>query len=82
MIGMVEADTILRVYRRLIPLIFAMMFLHLDHINIGAAALDMNRQLGFTPAVFGFAGRIFFGSMLLEVPRNRLLHGVVAWISS
>ncbi len=81
----VEADTIRRVYRRLIPLLFAMMFFnYLDRINIGYAALDMNRQLGFTPAVFGFAGSIFFfGYMLLEVPSNLLLHrlGARRWIA-
>ena len=81
----VETDTIRRVYRRLIPLLFAMMFFnYLDRINIGFAALDMNRQLGFTPAVFGFAGSIFFfGYMLLEVPSNLLLHrfGARRWIA-
>lgn len=85
MIDTVEADTIRRVYWRLIPLIFAMMFFnYLDRINIGFAALDMNRQLGFTPAVFGFAGSIFFfGYMLLEVPSNLLLHRIGArrWIA-
>ena len=73
------------VFRRLIPLIFAMMFFnYLDRINIGFAALDMNKQLGFSPGVFGFAGSIFFlGYMLLEIPSNLLLHQVGArrWIA-
>ncbi len=80
-----ESATIRRVYWRLIPLIFAMMFFnYLDRINIGFAALDMNKELGFTPAVFGFAGSIFFfGYMLLEVPSNLLLHRIGArrWIA-
>ena len=65
-----EAATMRKVYGRLMPLLFAMMFFnYLDRINIGFAALDMNKQLGFSPAVFGFAGSIFFfGYMLLEVP--------------
>ena len=73
-----ETATMRKVYGRLMPLLFAMMFFnYLDRINIGFAALDMNRQLGFSPAVFGFAGSIFFfGYMLLEVPSNLLLHRV------
>ena len=80
-----EMSTIRRVYWRLIPLIFTMMFFnYLDRINIGFAALRMNHDLGLTPSVFGFAGSIFFfGYMLLEVPSNLLLHRVGArrWIA-
>ncbi|AET90862.1 MFS transporter [Burkholderia sp. SFA1] len=80
-----EAATMRKVYGRLMPLLFAMMFFnYLDRINIGFAALDMNRALGFSPAVFGFAGSIFFvGYMVLEVPSNLLLHRVGArrWIA-
>jgi sugar phosphate permease len=77
--------TMHKVYRRLMPLLFAMMFFnYLDRINIGFAALDMNHALNFSPAVFGFAGSVFFvGYMLLEVPSNLLLHRVGArrWIA-
>lgn len=85
MIPEIESTTIKRVYWRLIPLIFAMMFFnYLDRINIGFASLQMNQELGFSPAVFGFAGSIFFfGYMLLEVPSNLLLHrlGARRWIA-
>ena len=85
MIATIEQTTMRRVFTRLIPLIFAMMFInYLDRINIGFAALQMNQQLGFNPAVFGFAGSIFFfGYMLLEVPSNLLLHRIGArrWIA-
>src|SRR3978361_2340528 len=81
----VEASTMRKVFTRLIPLLFAMMFFnYLDRINIGFAALDMNRQLGFDPAVFGFAGSIFFaGYMVLEVPSNLMLQrfGARRWIA-
>ncbi len=74
-----------KVYSRTMPLLFAMMFFnYLDRINIGFAALDMNRALNFSPAVFGFAGSVFFvGYMLLEVPSNLLLHRVGArrWLA-
>ena len=43
----VETATINRIYWRIIPLFFAMMFLnYLDRINIGFAALRMNQDLG------------------------------------
>ena len=80
-----EAATIHRVYWRIIPLFFAMMFFnYLDRINIGFAALQMNQDLGFGPAVFGFGASVFFvGYMLLEVPSNLMLHWVGArvWLS-
>ena len=80
-----EAATMRKVYKRLVPLLFCMMFFnYLDRINIGFAALDMNSDMGFDPAVFGFAGSIFFvGYMLLEVPSNLMLHRVGArrWIA-
>ncbi|MBN3759863.1 MFS transporter [Burkholderia sp. Ac-20365] len=85
MTGIDEAATMRKVYGRLMPLLFAMMFFnYLDRINIGFAALEMNGDMGFSPAVFGFAGSIFFvGYMLLEVPSNLLLHRVGArrWIA-
>ena len=45
-----EAATMRKVYGRLMPLLFAMMFFnYLDRINIGFAALDMNKAAGFQP---------------------------------
>jgi sugar phosphate permease len=80
-----EAETMRRVFRRLIPLLFAMMFFnYLDRINIGFAALRMNKDLGFSPSVFGFGASIFFlGYMLVEVPSNLALHrfGARKWLA-
>jgi MFS family permease len=80
-----ESATMRKIYWRLVPLLFLMMFFnYLDRINIGFAALEMNRQLNLTPEVFGFAGSIFFfGYMLFEVPSNLFLHrlGARRWIS-
>jgi MFS transporter, ACS family, tartrate transporter len=80
-----ETTTINRIYWRIIPLFFAMMFLnYLDRINIGFAGLRMNHDLGFGPTVFGFGASIFFvGYMVLEVPSNLMLHWVGArvWLS-
>jgi ACS family tartrate transporter-like MFS transporter len=81
----IETGTIRKLYRRLIPLLFLMVFFnYLDRINIGFAQLEMGKQLKFSPAVFGFAGSIFFlGYMVLEVPSNLILHRVGArkWIA-
>jgi sugar phosphate permease len=85
MTDQIETATIRKLFQRLIPMLFVMLFFnYLDRINIGFAELDMGHQLGFSPAAFGFAGSIFFlGYMLLEVPSNLLLHrvGVRRWIA-
>ena len=80
-----ETQTIRRVYLRLIPILFVMMFFnYLDRINLGYAGLTMNRYLGLSPAIFGFAASIFFlGYMVLEVPSNLMLHwlGARVWLA-
>src|SRR6185437_3945228 len=70
---------------RLIPfmaLLYVVSFL-LDRVNVGFAALTMNKDLGFTPEIYGWgAGIFFFGYFLFEVPSNVILTRVVArlWI--
>jgi MFS transporter, ACS family, tartrate transporter len=57
---------------------------YLDRINVGFAALQMNRQLGLSEAVFGFGAGIFFiGYFVLEIPSNLVLQrlGARIWIS-
>ena len=59
-------------------------FALLDRVNIGFAALQMNKDLGLTPAMFGFAASLFFVSyFLVEVPSNLALQKVGArrWIA-
>jgi ACS family tartrate transporter-like MFS transporter len=56
----------------------------LDRVNVGFAALQMNHDLGFSPAVYGFGGGIFFvGYVLFEVPSNLILArmGARVWIA-
>ena len=74
-----------RVRRRLIPFLFLLYLVaYLDRVNVGFAALDMNRDLGFSAAVYGLGSGIFFVSYtLLEVPSNLMLARVGAgvWIA-
>ena len=56
----------------------------LDRVNVGFAALTMNRDLNFSPTVFGFGAGIFFlGYFLFQVPANLFLAriGVRRWIT-
>jgi len=55
---------------RIVPFIMLLYFIaFIDRVNIGFAALTMNKDLGFSPAVFGLGAGIFFlGYFLFEVP--------------
>src|SRR5690242_5174921 len=65
---------------RLMPLIIvAYIINYLDRSNVGFAALTMNRELGFSPSVYGFGAGIFFLSYgLFQVPANVVLHRIGA----
>jgi ACS family tartrate transporter-like MFS transporter len=80
------AQSALRKVRwRLIPFLFLLYIVaYLDRVNVGFAAIDMNRDLGFSAAVYGMGSGIFFLSYTtLEVPSNLLLarFGVRVWIA-
>lgn len=83
--GSLERATMRRVAWRLVPFICLLYFIaFIDRVNIGFAALTMNKDLGFSSAVFGFgAGIFFFGYFLFEVPSNIILDKVGArlWIA-
>jgi len=52
-----------------LPLFFASVIAYLDRVNIGYAALTMNKDLGLTAQMFGIgAGVFFFGYILFEIP--------------
>ncbi|MBK5065995.1 MFS transporter [Burkholderia sp. R-70199] len=57
---------------------------YLDRVNIGFAALQMNKELALTPQMFGFAAGIFYaGYILFEIPSNMLMRrfGARTWIA-
>ncbi|WP_428487585.1 MFS transporter [Rhodopila sp.] len=84
-IDKIERETMRRVARRLIPLLMVCYFAaYLDRVNVGFAALTMNKSLGFSSAIFGIGGGIFFfGYFLFEIPSNLILSKVGArrWIA-
>jgi ACS family tartrate transporter-like MFS transporter len=77
--------TLRKVTFRLIPFLFVLYIVAwLDRVNVGFAALQMNSDLGFSSAAFGFGSGVFFlGYCLFEVPSNLVLHRVGArrWIA-
>lgn len=64
-----------RITRRLMPfLVCLFMIAFLDRVNVGYAALEMGRDLGFNTEVLGFGAGIFFvGYFLLEIPGTLLV---------
>jgi MFS transporter, ACS family, tartrate transporter len=82
----IDADrTIAKVTRRLVPFLVICFFAaYLDRVNIGFAALTMDKELGFSPQTFGWGAGVFFiGYCLFEAPSNFILHRVGArrWIA-
>ena len=81
----VETSTMRRVAWRLVPFLMLCYFVSfVDRVNAGFAALEMNKDLHLTPAVFGLGGGLFFVSyFIFEVPSNLALERVGArrWIA-
>ncbi len=76
----IERQTMRKVYWRILPFTFILYLIcYLDRVNIGFAALTMNKDLGLSSYVFGLgAGAFFWGYFLLEVPSNLILERVGA----
>ncbi len=87
-VGGVNADgagTMRRVTARIVPfLLFCYFISFLDRVNVAFAALQMNKDLGFTAAVYGFgAGLFFLTYCVFEIPSNLMLYrfGASRWIA-
>ena len=75
-----ETAILSKLTRRLIPFMFLLYIVsYLDRINVGFAALQLNKALNFDPAVFGLgAGLFFIGYFVFEVPSNLIMERVGA----
>lgn len=81
----IEGRTILKVRIRILPFVFLLLIVALlDRVNIGFAALTMNKELAITSQQYGLIfGIFFFGYFLFEIPSNLLMHkiGARVWIA-
>jgi D-galactonate transporter len=70
---------------RLVPFLILCYFIaYLDRVNVGFAALQMNKALDLSASAFGFGAGIFFiAYFFFEVPSNLLLErfGARRWIA-
>ena len=81
-----EGEKLLRrVLLRIVPFIFVCYVIsYLDRTNVGFAAISMNKDLGLTATLFGWAaGLFFFGYFIFEIPSNLLMQrfGARIWIA-
>jgi MFS transporter, ACS family, tartrate transporter len=80
-----ESKVIRKLTWRLVPFLFLLYVVaYLDRINVSFAALQMQRELNFNDAVYGFgAGLFFVGYFCFQVPSNVVLQRVGArrWIA-
>ncbi|WP_206957084.1 MFS transporter [Trinickia acidisoli] len=81
----VESRVTRRLAWRIIPFVMVLYFVSfLDRVNVGFAAMAMNKAIGLSSTAFGLGGGLFFvGYFLFEVPSNLILHRVGAriWIA-
>lgn len=80
-----EAATMRKVGLRLIPFLVLCYFIaYVDRVNVGFAALTMNKDLGLSATAFGVGSGLFFVAyVIFEVPSNLALEKVGArfWIA-
>ncbi len=80
-----EDRTLAKVVRRLVPFLIICYFVaYLDRVNVGFAAITMNKDLGLTGTTYGFGAGVFFlAYFIFEVPSNLLLDkfGARKWIA-
>ncbi len=74
-----------RVALRIVPFLMLCYFIaYVDRVNSGFAALQMNKDLGLSQAMFGLGGSLFFiAYILFEIPSNLALQrlGARLWIA-
>ena len=70
-----EASAVRHIAWRILPLLFAAYFVaYVDRVNVGFAALTMNKALGLNAEQYGLAAGLFFvGYVAFSVPSNLIL---------
>jgi len=81
----IGARTLRKLRLRILSFVFLLFVVALlDRVNIGFAALTMNKELAITSRQYGLIfGIFFFGYFFFEIPSNLLLHkiGARVWIA-
>ena len=81
----VEVATMRKVGLRLVPFLILCYFIaYVDRVNVGFAALTMNKDLGLSATAFGVGSGLFFVAyVLFEVPSNLAMErfGARLWIA-
>jgi ACS family tartrate transporter-like MFS transporter len=80
-----EQKVMNKIFWRLAPLMaFLYIVSYFDRVNVGFAALTMNKDIGLSPYMYGLGAGIFFwGYFLFEIPSNLIMTKVGAriWIA-
>lgn len=80
-----QAEVLRKTAWHLIPFLFVLYIISfIDRTNVGFAALQMNQDIGLTPAMYGVGAGIFFVGMLpFEVPSNLMMvrFGARVWLT-
>jgi MFS transporter, ACS family, tartrate transporter len=81
----IPPETLAKILRRILPFLFVCYVVnYLDRVNVGIAALAMNKDLHISPSEFGWgAGLFFIGYFVFQIPSNLMLQKVGArrWIA-
>jgi hypothetical protein len=66
----IEATATRKMWTRIVPFVFVLFVInYIDRVNIGFAALTMNKELAIASQQYGFLAGIFFpGYFVFEVP--------------
>lgn len=70
-----ERHIIRKVTWRLLPFFMLLFFFNfIDRVNVGFAAIEMNRDIGLSPTIFGWgAGAFFVSYAICQIPSSLLL---------
>jgi ACS family tartrate transporter-like MFS transporter len=81
----VGCSAIRKISYRIVPFLMLCYFVaFVDRVNVGFAALQMNKDLGLSASAFGLGGALFYVTyILLEIPSNVIMERVGArlWIA-